>query len=288
MLSSWHPRAGALFVRNHAMSGLVVGILLLLANPVVANAETIHLYAAGSLKAALTEVARAFEAKIGDGAKIELQFAASGLLRERIEKGETVHVFASADLGHPTKLADGGYAKTKVTIFARNQLCALAREGLKVTPANLLDTLLDPGVRLGISTPKADPSGDYAFALFAKAEARKPGARTMLEAKALQLTGGPASEKAPAGRNQYAWVMASGKADVFLTYCTNAVLARKEVAGLQIVQVPPELNVGADYGIIVLKAAPKSSDQLAEFILGEEGQSILVKHGFGRGNGVPK
>lgn len=134
---------------------------------------------------------------------------------------------------------------------------------------------------LGTSTPRADPSGGYAFALFAKAEARKAGARAALEGKALQLTGGPASEKAPAGKNQYAWVMSSGKADVFLTYCTNAILAQKEVASLQIVQIPPELNVAADYGMIVLKDAPMPATLLAHFILGQEGQSILVKHGFG-------
>ena len=80
--------------------------------------------------------------------------------------------------------------------------------------------------------------------------------------------------------------MASGKADVFLTYCTNAILAHREVPSLQIVQIPPELNVGADYGMIVLKDAPMPATLLAHFILGEEGQPILVKHGFGRGNGV--
>src|SRR5215468_7962418 len=84
-----------------------------------------------------------------------------------------------------------------VRVFARNELCALVREGLTVSSETLLDVLLDPKVRLGTSTPKADPSGDYAFALFAKAEALKPGAKAALEAKALQLTGGPASEKAP-------------------------------------------------------------------------------------------
>ena len=193
-------------------------------------------------------------------------------------------MFASADVGHPTRLADTGQAKGKATIFARNQLCALVREGLKVTTPTLLGTLLDPGVRVGISTPKADPSGDYAFALFAKAETYKPGAKSVLEAKALQLTGGPASEKAPAGSNQYAWVMSSGRADIFLTYCTNAVQARKEVPALQIVQIAPELNVGAEYGMIVLKTAPASAALLARFILGEEGQAILVRHGFGRGD----
>ena len=79
--------------------------------------------------------------------------------------------------------------------------------------------------------------------------------------------------------------MASGKADVFLTYCTNAILAVKDEPALQIVQVPPELTVGADYGMIVLKDAPAAATQLAEFILGPDGQAILVKHGFGRGDG---
>ena len=144
--------------------------------------------------------------------------------------------------------------------------------------------MLDPGVRLGTSTPKADPSGDYAFALFAKAEARIAGAKAKLEAKALQLTGGPSSEKAPAGRNQYGWVMESGQADIFLTYCTNAVLARKELPTLQIVQIPPELNVGADYGMIVLKSAPIAARKLAAFIRSEDGQAILAGYGFGRGD----
>jgi molybdate transport system substrate-binding protein len=82
--------------------------------------------------------------------------------------------------------------------------------------------------------------------------------------------------------------MASGKADVFLTYCTNAILAHKEVPSLQIVQIPPELNVAADYGMIALKDAPVPATLLARFILGEEGQMILVKHGFVPGNGVRK
>jgi molybdate transport system substrate-binding protein len=267
------------------MCRLLLASLIAMITTGMASAETVRVFAAGSLRVALTDVVRAFQAK-STGLQVETEFAASGLLRERIEKGEAAHIFASADMGHPAKLFDAGYAKTNVAIFGRNQLCALAREGLKVTPASLLETILDPGVRVGISTPGADPSGDYAFALFGKAESHKSGARAVLEAKALRLTGGPASEKAPAGKNQYGWVMASGTADVFLTYCTNAILAHKEVVSLQIVQIPPELNVAADYGMIVLKDAPMPAILLAHFILGQEGQSILVKHGFGPGNGV--
>ncbi|HET7154360.1 MAG TPA: substrate-binding domain-containing protein [Hyphomicrobiaceae bacterium] len=167
-----------------------------------------------------------------------------------------------------------------------HQLCALAREGMQVAPATLLDTMLDTSVRVGTSTPEADPWGDYAFALLAKTDKQKSGARTILESKALQLTGGPTSEKAPDGKNLYGWVMASGKADVFLTNCTNAVLAQKDVPSLQIVQIPPDLNVAADYGLIVLKDAPPAAQALAQFILGDEGQAILVKYGFGRGDGA--
>ncbi len=115
---------------------------------------------------------------------------------------------------------------SRLAVFARNQLCGLVRPGIAVAPDTLLAVMLDPKTRLGTSTPKSDPSGDYAFELFGKAEALTSGAKNALEAKALQLTGGPNSAKAPEGRNLYAWVMESDKADVFLTYCTNAVLAR--------------------------------------------------------------
>lgn len=261
---------------------VLAGALLVI--PVATKAETVNLYAAGSLKAALSEVVQAFDGQNPGKVRIATTFGASGLLRERIEKEQAAHVFASADLGHPTKLAGAGLADGKVVVFARNELCALAKSSLRLTPTTLLDTMLDPAVRVGTSTPKADPSGDYAFALFARAENFKPGARAVLEGKALQLTGGPTSEKAPAGKNQYAWVMESGKADVFLTYCTNAVLAKKDLPALQIVQIPPELNVSAEYGLIVLKGAPASANTLAGFILGENGQAILSKHGFGRGD----
>ncbi|MCL4766578.1 MAG: molybdate ABC transporter substrate-binding protein [Hyphomicrobiaceae bacterium] len=248
-----------------------------------ARADTVNLYAAGSLRAALTEVARAFEAEAGSKARVETTFGASGLLRERIEKGELAHVFASADTGHPKRLGERGLTSAPMRVFARNELCALVRQGLDVTPGTLLDAMLDPKVRVGTSTPKADPSGDYAFALFGKAEALKPGAKAKLESKALQLTGGPSSPKGPEGRSVYAWVMASGQADLFLTYCTNAVLAKKEAPELSIVPIPKAINVGAEYGLVVLKNAPGEAGALADYILSDNGQKILQKYGFGPG-----
>ncbi len=96
----------------------------------------------------------------------------------------------------------------------------------------------------------------------------------------MKLTGGPTSQKAPKGRNQYGWVMENRRADVFLTYCTNAVLAKKEVPGLQIVAVPDALSVGADYGITLIAGASEAAALLADFILGPDGQKVLARFGF--------
>ena len=58
-------------------------------------------------------------------------------------------------------------------VFTRNQLCALTSDRVNATPDSLLATLLDPQVRVGTSTPKADPSGDYAWQLFRRADRDK-------------------------------------------------------------------------------------------------------------------
>ena len=60
----------------------------------VADAAPVLVYAAGSLREAFTEIGRDHEARTGQ--KVALTFGASGLLRERIEKGEPAQVFASA------------------------------------------------------------------------------------------------------------------------------------------------------------------------------------------------
>ncbi len=256
---------------------LVFVALLVLSTPLSVSAESLKLYAAGSLKTALDDVAASYEKTYGT--KVTKQFGPSGLLRKAIEGGENCDVFASADMAHPEKLASSGWG-SPVVLFARNQLCALAQSDVEGTTENLFNTLMNKNVRVGISTPKADPSGDYAWELFRKADAIKKGSFTTLSGKALQLTGGPDSDKAPEGRNQYGWVMSEKKADVFLTYCTNAVLARKEVPALKIIRIPEDLSVEADYGLLVRDGAPNEAWRLAMYILSPQGQKILRDYGF--------
>ena len=241
------------------------------------RADTVHVYAAGSLKAALTDIAKAFEAD--SGSAVQAKYGPSGLLKDEIANGAKADVFASANMEHPQALARAGKSGP-VVLFARNKMCALVKPGLAVSTSNLLDRMLDPAIRLGTSTPKADPSGDYAFAVFARADHVRQGVQDVLEKKALQLTGSAAP---PTGRTIYGWHVAEGHADIFLTYCTNALSAQKENPGQQIVALPEDLAVSADYGLTVIIGVSTIAQRFARFIMSAEGQKILVRHGFAPG-----
>lgn len=268
------------------MKKSLIALALLMAAQVQAEAQPqaisaqmpdeppLQLRAAGSLKTAMNEVVAAFTQQ--GGAEVAAKYGPSGLLRQQIEQGESVALFASANMKHPQTLKVAGFG-LEVTPFARNQLCALAQPGLKVTTETLLDTLLSADVVVGTSTPKADPSGDYAFAAFDLAEAQVAGAAEKLKAKARQLTGGPDSPKPPKGVNNYAHVMREKQADVFLTYCTNGRLAQKEFEELQVLALPEALAVGADYGLLVID---NKAQGLADFIVSPKGQAILASYGF--------
>jgi len=210
---------------------------------------------------------------------VEPKYGPSGTLRDEIAGGSRAQVFASANMEHPQSLAAAGRS-SPVVLFARNRLYALVKPGLSVTPETLLETMLRDGVKIGTSTPKADPSGDYAFDVFAKAEAVKNGSRKILEQKAQQLTGGPSSSAGPAGRSVYGWHVAEGRADVFLTYCTGAQVAQRENPGQQIVALPDAVSVGADYGMTVMNDSPAAAYRFALFVVSAKGQQILAKHGF--------
>jgi ABC-type molybdate transport system substrate-binding protein len=108
----------------------------------------------------------------------------------------------------------------------------------------------------------------------------KTGAKDALERKALLLTGGPASAQPPAGRTSYGWHVAEGRADIFLAYCTATREAKQQNPDQQIVELPDNLAVGADYGLTVIADAQAAARGFAEFILSPDGQKILTGHGF--------
>jgi len=240
--------------------------------------EPVKVLAAGSLTGAMTAVIRLYKEKTGE--EVQADFGPAGLLRERIEGGERADIFASANMAHPRALAGKGVA-TQPVVMARNRLCARARPELKLTTGNLLDRLLDPKVGLGTSTPKADPGGDYAWLMFARAEKVRPGAQAILEAKAQQLVGGRDSPPVPAGKNAMEHFFDEGKVDISLGYCSSRVTTPDP--RLASVQLPANLAVTADYGLSVLSTGKASRDaafRFALFVMSPEAQSVISQYGF--------
>jgi len=239
--------------------------------------KEIAVYAAGSLKEAMGALTDAY-AKTHDIA-FAARFGPSGVMRERIEKGEHVDVFASADMGHPLKLLRDGKA-SMVAFFTRNTLCATALLPLGLTGANFLDKLLDDKVKVGTSTPKADPAGDYTWAMFKRADALRPGALARLDAKAMQVFGGPVNNGPVDGKDPAIAAIASGRVDLVIGYCSSARLRSGDLPGLQSVEVPQEVSVGPEYGLALLKDAAPGAAEFALFVMSTQGQRILAGFGF--------
>ncbi len=71
-----------------------------------------------------------------------------------------------------------------------------------------------------------------------------------------------------------------GKAGPVVLFARNRLCAIAR-PGRQAVDLPPELAVGAEHGLTVLRAAdPGTALPLAMHVLSPDGQAILARHGF--------
>jgi molybdenum ABC transporter molybdate-binding protein len=242
-----------------------------------ASAEELRIFGAGSLREVMGEIGQRYTQTTGT--TVIAEFGPSGLLRERIERGEHADLFASADMGHPLKLLRDGRA-TRVVMFTRNTLCGVAARQVGLTTANFLDRLLDPAIKLGTSTPGADPAGDYTWTMFRRADVLRPGSYKILNGKAQQIVGGHSNNTLVDGKDRAVAALAAGRVDIVIGYCSGAKLRLSQMAELQVSEVPLEIAAGPEYGLAVLKDANSRTLDLALFILSPDGQQVLSLYGF--------
>ncbi len=232
------------------------------------------LLAAGSLRPAFGEILAAWRA--AGGKEFAVQYGPSGKLRKEIEGGRAVDLFASASPEHTEALARQGLLGES-SIFARNALCVVFTPEVGLRPANLLETLARPNLRLATSTPGSDPMGDYTWQFFRKADAQQPGLYAAFEAKALKLSG--AAHLDPNSTLPYIAAFRDDKADAYIMYCTNSVIVREALPRLEMLRIPDSLNVPSSYGIAARKGSAEG-EHLLRFVLSPPAQDILRKHGF--------
>jgi molybdate transport system substrate-binding protein len=74
-------------------------------------------------------------------------------------------------------------------------------------------------------------------------------------------------------------VFLANRADVMLGYCSGSAPIMQEIPGLINVGLPPALTVGPAYGLAVLSDRLLAA-RFALFVMSEQGQKILQRHGF--------
>jgi molybdate transport system substrate-binding protein len=254
---------------------LAVCASLLASSAVAQPHETVEIFSAGSLRGVVSDVAHA----VSDAYGIELKptFGGSGLLRERIEKGETPDLFLSADVASPRKLEAVGRAVVPTVAFARNRMCIVSRRALQLSASNLVERLLAKDVRLKTSTPIADPAGDYAWAILDRIDAQRPGSGAVLKAKAqasMNLTATP-----QAGQSAAAALFQTKQVDVSITYCSATAALEQEVPEITHLVVSGPLDPHPVDGMAVLSSRDAVL-RVALYLLSDKGQAIIAHAGL--------
>jgi ABC-type molybdate transport system substrate-binding protein len=255
------------------MRQFMVALMVMLAS--AASAADLRVIAAGSLKEPLTAIFSDYGKQ--NGTTFSAEWGPSGLLRDRLKAGEAFDIFASAAL--PQALTDAGLSGPSV-MFVRNALCVVTHAGSPLETGNLVETLLQPEIRIGTSTPGADPSGDYTWELFHKVDRVRPGAFYILSKKAQQLFGGPTNSAPVNGRSPALVALDEKRIDLFISYCSGAQQAAKEASTYKSVALPPQLVVGAEYGLTVSRKAQPAAADFALYLVSPAGQRSLQAFGL--------
>jgi ABC-type molybdate transport system substrate-binding protein len=156
-------------------------------------------------------------------------------------------------------------------------MCVISKKSAGVTEGNLIDRLLAKDVRVKTSTPIADPAGDYAWAIFDRIDAMRPGAGAKLKKKAQSLMN--VSVEPSPGQSAAGALFASKQIDMSITYCSGWPALEKEVPGLISLVVPPKLDPHPVYGMAVLSNKPETM-RVALLLLSEKGQAIIAQEGL--------
>jgi molybdate transport system substrate-binding protein len=244
---------------------------LLISSAGAAPGETVEVYSAGSLRGVVGALER--EAQSRWNLEAKPTFGGSGLLRERIEKGQRPDLFLSADLASSLKLEQQG--RTVVPAIARNRMCIVSRRELTLTADNLIDRLLARGVRIRTSTPVADPCGNYAWAIFDRIERLRPAAGATLQEKAQASMSLPMKPATPE-QNPMAALFNSHQVDVAISYCSGTAALLREAQQVESLVVPAALDPHPIDGMAVLADRPAVL-RLALWLLSEKGQAAVAE-----------
>ena len=213
--------------------------------------------AAASLKTAVTDYGRAF-----DAATVRTSFAGSDELAAQIRQGVKPDVFASANTKLPDQLYDEGLVE-KPVVFAANQLVLAVPSDGTVTS---LDDLAKPGTTIAMGSESV-PVGAYT---------RKVLDGLPADQKKAILANVRSNEPDVGG---VVGKIATGAVDAGFVYATDV---RAAGGKLQAIVLPAELKPQVAYGVAVVKGAkhPEQARKFVDGLLHGAGSTALHDAGF--------
>jgi molybdate transport system substrate-binding protein len=223
-------------------------------------------FEAASLKDVFARLALSFEAA-NAGVKVVTNAAGSQELRAQIEQGASADLFASADRKHMDALAAQRLVLSPV-VFACNEPVIVVRAGLTPPVQALAD--LPRAQRIVVGTPEV-PIGAYTQQILRRAAARL-GADFPRRVEARIVS-------RELNVRQVLAKVVLGEVDAGVVYRSDALAARGKV---QIVDIPSDVNVTAEYPIAVLRGAPHPdlARRWLELVKSPAGLAALRDAGF--------
>lgn len=222
----------------------------------------IRVAAASDLAGALGEAAPMLGERLGG--KVEVSFGASGVLARQVREGAPFDVFMSADERFVDEVirsgACEGGSKAK---YARGRLVLWTREG--VEPARTLGDLADARfVRVALANPEHAPYG-----------------RAAKEALGSAGVWGLVGPKVVQGENvrQAFQFVDSGNAEAGVV--SRSLVAGKPPKG-SVVEVDGSLHAPLDQCLVVCVRGGNAEGgrAFARWVLSQEGQGVLARHGL--------
>jgi molybdate transport system substrate-binding protein len=255
-------------VLSALLTALVIGCGTVPKNPGSAT-RTLTVFAAASLTEAFTEIETAFEAA-NPGVNVRCNFAGSPMLRTQIEAGAPADVFASANQNEMEALVAANLVEAdQPQVFLTNELVVILPP---TNPARVvaLQDLARPGLKLILAADEV-PVGNYARQSLASMGRRfGPQFDTQVLANVVS------------NEDNVKQVVAKvllGEGDAGIVYRSDAIAASE----LGTIEIPPELNVIAEYPIAALSDSqlPQLAAEFTAYVLSPEARAILQKWGFG-------
>ncbi len=240
-------------------------LLAVLALPWHVHAADLTVSAAASLTNAFKDIAPLYESAY-PGAKVQLNFGASGALLAQIAKGAPVDVFVSADEETMDQAQAQGLVKAgSRRDVASNTLVVIVPGASARLPKGIADLTQPAYGRIAIGLPASVPVGRYT--------------RGVLEAAQLWGVIEPKMIGATTVRQALDYV-ARAEVDAGFVYATDAALMPDKVRVAFTVPTTRPVT----YPAAALAAAPNAVDagRFLTFLASPPAQAVLARHGFGK------